>query len=138
MPQTFFQHVLVYLTGLVVFLVVDLTWLGLVAKHFYQDKLGYLLGSVVWPVAFLFYALFVVGVLIFAVYPALDARSFTKAILFGALFGFFTYATYDLTNHATIKDWPALVSVVDIAWGTVLSLTVSAVTYWIAIRFFVS
>jgi uncharacterized membrane protein len=78
-----------------------------------------------------FYFIYIVGILIFAVRPGLEAGSLAKACLFGALFGFFTYATYDLTNLATLRDWPVLVTVVDIAWGTVLCTLVSAGSFLI-------
>jgi uncharacterized membrane protein len=106
-------------------------WLGLVAKNFYQDKIGYLLGPINWPAAIIFYLLFIIGIIIFAVAPALQAQSLLKAIVLGALFGFFTYATYDLTNLATVRDWPLIVVFVDIAWGMVLSGSVATVSFLI-------
>lgn len=130
------QYVYVYLVSVVVFFVVDMTWLGFVAKNFYKNQIGHLLSDTVnWPVAISFYLLFLVGLLIFVIAPALEAKSITHALLFGALFGFFTYATYDLTNWSTLRDWPALVSIVDMLWGTVLSATIATVTYWIAVTF---
>jgi uncharacterized membrane protein len=101
------------------------------AKGFYQDKLGGFLGPVNWTAAIIFYLIFIVGILIFAVAPALESQSLAKAVVLGALFGFFTYATYDLTNLATLKDWPIIVVVVDIIWGAVLSGSVAAVSYLI-------
>jgi uncharacterized membrane protein len=130
------QYLWVYLISVVVFFVVDMTWLGFVAKNFYRNQIGHLLGDTVnWPVAICFYLLFLVGLLIFVIAPALETRNITHALMFGALFGFFTYATYDLTNWSTLRDWPALVSIVDMAWGTVLSATIATVTYWIAVTF---
>jgi uncharacterized membrane protein len=85
-----------------------------------------------WPIAILFYLIFLVGLLIFVLIPALEGESLRHALIFGALFGFFTYATYDLTNWATLRDWPTLISLVDMTWGTVLTMAVSGVTYWIA------
>lgn len=132
---TLVQHVWVYLISVPVFFAIDMLWLGLVAQKFYQSQIGYLLGPVNWPVAIAFYLIFLVGLLIFVIAPAIESRSMMHAIVFGALFGFFTYATYDLTNWATIRDWPMLVSLVDMVWGTVLSASVATLTYWIAVTF---
>ena len=98
------HYIYLYLLTVPVFFLIDMVWLGLVAKNFYQDKLGYLLGPVQWPAAIIFYLLYVVGILVFAVVPALQEESFVKAIGYGAFFGFIAYATYDLTNLATIRD----------------------------------
>jgi len=135
---TTLQYVYVYLVSVPVFFAIDMVWLGFVAQQFYQSQIGYLLGPVNWPVAIAFYLIFLVGLLIFVIAPAIEARSLMHALVFGALFGFFTYATYDLTNWATIRDWPALVSFVDMAWGTFLAASVSVVTYWIATTFILS
>lgn len=132
---TLTQYVLVYLISVPVFFAIDMVWLGLVANKLYQSQLGFLLGPVNWPVAIAFYLIFLVGLLIFVIAPAVETKSIMHALVFGALFGFFTYATYDLTNWATVKDWPWLISVVDMAWGTVLSASVSVVTYWLATTF---
>lgn len=110
-------------------------WLGFVASSFYKNQLGHLLGPVNWPVAFSFYFIFLVGLLIFAIAPALLGRGLIHAILFGALFGFFTYATYDLTNWSTLRDWPWQVALVDMLWGTVLSASVAGFTYLAASKF---
>lgn len=125
------QFVYLYLLTIPVFFAIDMVWLGVVASGFYQEKLANFLGPVNWTAAIIFYLIFIVGIMIFAVAPALDAQSLTKAILLGALFGFFTYATYDLTNLATLKDWPISVVFVDIIWGAVLSGSVAAASYLI-------
>lgn len=125
-----------YLLSVPIFFIIDMVWLGLVAKNFYQDKIGHLLGDVNWVAAILFYLLFLVGLTFFATYPALQAQSWHKAALLGALFGFFTYMTYDLTNLATLKSWPLSIVVVDIAWGTVLGASVATATYLLYTRFF--
>ena len=110
-----------YLLTVPVFFTIDLLWLGVVAKNFYQNNLVHLLRPAVnWPAAFLFYFIYIAGIILFAVKPGLDAQSFAKAALWGALFGFFTYATYDLTNLATLRDWPLKVVVIDILWGSLL------------------
>ena len=121
-----------YLLTIPVFFAIDLLWLGVIAKDLYQKNLAHLLSPTVnWPAAFLFYLMYIVGIIIFAVRPALLAQSFIKAAVWGALFGFFTYATYDLTNLATLKDWPLKVVVVDIVWGTLLCTLVASCSYLI-------
>jgi uncharacterized membrane protein len=90
--------------------------------------------QIVWPVAILFYLLFIAGLIVFAVAPALESGGWTRALLLGAAFGFFAYATYDLTNLATLRDWPATLTVVDIAWGTVLGGTVATASFFIGTR----
>jgi uncharacterized membrane protein len=118
--------VLLYLFTCLVFFAVDLFWLGVIAKKLYRKFLGGLLSeSVNWPAALIFYLLFVVGILLFVVFPSLEKGSWTRAILYGALFGLFTYATYDLTNLATLKNWPLPIVFIDIVWGMLLSAVVS-------------
>lgn len=124
---------LLYLATTIVFFAIDMVWLGFVASSFYKSQIGSLLkDSPDWGAAILFYLLFLVGLLIFVVYPAIESGSWTHALIYGALFGFFTYATYDLTNLATLKDWPLLVSIVDMAWGTVLSASVATASFFIS------
>lgn len=131
--MTWIQWAKIYALSLAVFLVVDFTWLGVVAKPFYQRLLGHLFSERVnWPAAFLFYLIFVVGILVFVVSPALQAHEWTRALFFGLLFGVVTYATFDLTNLALIKGWPLSIVVVDILWGAFLSGTVSTAGYFIA------
>lgn len=115
-----------YLIALGIFLVLDLFWLGWLARSFYQRQMGqWMADQVNWTAALLFYALFIGGLLYFATWPALQAGSGMKALINGALFGFITYATYELTNLATHKDWPLQLVVVDMLWGTVLCAAVS-------------
>ena len=124
-----------YLITLPVFLAIDFVWLTLIAKNFYAKYLGYLMKSKVnFAAAGIFYLLFVVGLVVFAVLPALQKNSWTQALFLGGLLGLISYATYDLTNLATIKDWPLIVAVVDIVWGTVLGASVSVVSYFIALK----
>jgi uncharacterized membrane protein len=114
-----------YFATLVAFFAIDLIWLGVVARTFYRKHLGFIMApSPNWLAAIPFYLLFVVGVLVFAVLPGLQANSIRSTVWRAALFGLIAYATYDLTNLATLKDWPLLVTVVDLAWGTVLSTAV--------------
>ncbi len=122
-----------YFIALPVFFAVDMTWLGFVAKNFYRGQIGFLMKSNInWTAAIAFYLLFIVGLVVFVISPALEKSSWMHALLFGALFGLITYATYDLTNLATLKDWPLLVTMVDLAWGAVLAASVSTATYFIA------
>jgi uncharacterized membrane protein len=125
----------VYLITVPVFFVIDLCWLGVVARDFYQRHLGYLMRPQVnWAAALSFYLLFIIGIVIFAVKPALEAQNPLRALVYGALFGFFTYATYDLTNLATIRGWPWMVTAVDLAWGVTLCGTVAWVSYCVSVR----
>lgn len=119
-----------YLISLVIFLGIDGVWLTVVAKSFYSKHLGYLMAKN--PnllAAVIFYLLNIFGILVFAVTPALQKNSLMQAVMLGALYGLCTYATYDLTNLATIKNWPLIVTLVDLLWGTVLSATVAGLTY---------
>lgn len=127
-------YAVAYVATALGFLVLDIIWLGFVAKNLYQREIGHLLlEDFNMVAAFAFYLMFIAGVVIFAVAPALQAGSWKTALLLGALFGFFTYATYDLTNLATLKGWSTTMTVVDIAWGAVLT-SVSAVIGYIATR----
>lgn len=124
------RYIKLYFVSLAVFFVIDLLWLGLAARSFYQQYLGFLMTpSPNWFVAVLFYLLFVVGLLFFVIIPGLNANSLKTTLLRAALFGLITYATYDLTNLATLKDWPVLVSIVDMFWGTFLSVAVSLIGF---------
>jgi len=126
------KYIIHYVLTFAAFFAIDLVWLGVVAKNFYRAQLGHLMADKVnWPAAIIFYLLFVLGVMIFAVYPGVAKSSLKYALLFGALFGFFAYATYDLTNLATLKDWPLTMVVVDIIWGSVLACVVAGAGYWV-------
>jgi len=128
-------HLKLYLGILAVFLAIDAVWLTLVARGFYSDHLGYLLASETnWIAAGVFYLLFVAALQVFVVLPGLQAGSLRQVMLRGAFFGLVTYATYDLTNLATVRDWPVIVSVVDLIWGSVLSLTVGLAGYLLGRR----
>lgn len=121
-----------YLLTFIVFLMVDMLWLGIIAKSLYQKYLGdFLSDKVNWTAAVIFYFLYVIGISIFAIYPAVNKGSVYHAILMGALFGIFTYATYDLTNLATLKGWPLPIVFIDILWGAVLSAIVSFSGFYI-------
>lgn len=130
-------YVKLYFVALIVFLGVDAVWLGKIAPKFYSNNIGHLLAEQPNLIAAgVFYGLNIIGILVFAVVPALNKQSILLAIGLGALYGFITYATYDLTNLATLKDWPLKVTIIDIVWGSFLTGTVSTLTYLIAERFF--
>ena len=122
------QTVIAYLATLLFFAAVDTLWLGVVARDYYRGAIGDLLARDfnLWAV-FAFYLVYCIGILIFAVLPALRADSLLTALGYGALLGFFCYATYDLTNMATLRDWPIGMSFVDMAWGTTLTALTAAV-----------
>lgn len=116
-----------------IFLGIDMIWLGLVAKNFYSKHLGYLMSSNPnWAAALLFYVPFIGGLVIFVISPALEKNSWTHALYLGVMFGLMTYSTYDLTNLATIKNWPLLVTIVDLIWGMTLSASVSVASFFLA------
>lgn len=121
-----------YAATAIVFCVLDLIWLGFVARGYYQSQVGaLLLDRPNWGVAAVFYSLYIVGVLIFAVLPALETGTWIHALARGALLGFFAYATYDLTNLATLKGWSPGVALLDLAWGTVATGTAAAAGFLI-------
>ncbi len=128
--MTLSYYIKLYISALAAFLLIDAIWLGLVARGFYRKYLGFLLSPTPnWAAAIIFYLLFIVGLVVFAIAPGLQAASLGKALLLGALFGLLTYATYDLTNLATIKDWPLIVTLVDLVWGVILSSSVTWVAF---------
>ena len=122
-----------YFITLPVFFAIDMVWLGLVARNFYREQIGFLMAADFnWLAAIVFYLLFIGALIYFVISPAMEKKMWLDALFKGALFGLVTYATYDLTNQATVKGWPVLVTVVDIVWGTTLSATVSLVSFFIA------
>jgi uncharacterized membrane protein len=124
-----------YVITLLIFFAIDLVWLGLVAKNFYQKQIGHLMSpDVNWVAAALFYAVYIGGIVFFAIKPAFEDGGARRALAYGALFGFIAYATYDLTNQATMKNWPVLVTVIDLAWGTALTATVAFLSFQVADR----
>ncbi len=123
------QFVTLYAISVPIFFAIDMVWLGLIASNFYRTKLAHVMGDINWTAAIIFYLVFLVGLVFFAIYPAVEKGQWTTALVYGALFGFFTYATYDLTNLATLRDWPLSVTLVDMVWGTILGGSVAVVTY---------
>lgn len=126
-----------YLSALPVFFVIDMIWLVLVARNFYKEQIGFIMKPEInWVAAILFYLLFIAGLVVFVISPAVEKRTWIHALGYGALFGLVTYATYDLTNLATLKEWPLKVTIIDLIWGALLASSVSVVTYFIAIKLF--
>ena len=124
--------VICYVATLLVFFAIDIAWLGLVAKDFYAGQLGSLMAEKVrWGVALAFYASYIVGILIFASHHGLADGNLLKTPVYGGLFGFFCYATYDMTNLATLEGWPVKMVVVDILWGTVLTASCAVGGVWL-------
>ena len=126
-------YILSYLATAFVFLGMDAIWLSTMGGALYRPLLGnMLLEKFSLAPAVIFYLLYVVGIVIFAVSPAFESGRWTTATLYGALFGFFAYATYDFTNQATLKDWSAIITVVDLCWGTVVTGVAATIGYLIA------
>ncbi len=123
-------YIKLYFAALITFFAIDMIWLGLVARSFYRKHLGFLLTPHPnWIAAVIFYLLFILGILVFVVVPGLKENALKTTLLHAALFGLITYATYDLTNLATIKHWPLRVTIVDLIWGMALSVAVSFVSF---------
>ncbi len=130
--MTLLNYLVLYVIALGAFLAIDLTWLGFVALGIYTGLMRDILAPQPnWPAALGFYALFVVGLIYFAIGPAVREGSLSTAMLNGALYGLFTYATYDLTNYAVLKGYPAAIVPIDIGWGVVLAFAVSSLTFFV-------
>ena len=127
----------IFSIALPVFFAIDMVWLGFVAKNFYAKQIGGLMRpDINWTAAIIFYLIFIAGLVVFVITPAVLKSSWSHAVLMGAFFGFVCYATYDLTNLAVAKDWPVLVTIIDLIWGAVLAASVSVITYLIATKVF--
>jgi uncharacterized membrane protein len=119
-----------YLVALAVLALLDALWLGVVSRDFYKARLGQLLlDRPLWSVAIAFYLIHAVGIAVFAVPPAVAAGTWPVAVLYGGLFGLCVYAAYDITNLATLRGWPMAVSLVDLAWGTVVTAAATLVAF---------
>ncbi len=130
------NYPVLYIIAVMAFLLLDGIWLGLVAKNLYATQLkGLMTDQVKWVAAGLFYALFIGMLIFFVIQPSIVAGSANTALLRGALFGLTTYATYDLTNYATLKGWPLTIVVYDLIWGMVISASVSFISYSIYTKF---
>ena len=120
----------IYGMTFLIFLVLDSVWLGLISPDLYKEQIGHLLAPEVnWIAAALFYILFIAGLVFFAVKPAIQQDSWKTAVKNGAFFGLVCYATYDLTNQATISDWPLMITVIDLMWGTFICGISSLVSF---------
>ena len=128
--MTMWDFCKLYGVAVATFLVIDMIWLGAVARSFYQAQIGHLMrADVNWAAAMVFYLVFVLGIVVLAVSPAIERQSLAHALALGALLGLVAYAAYDLTNLATLEGFPLTVALVDLVWGTVLCATVSGVTF---------
>jgi len=130
------QFLKLYLMTLVIFFLVDIVWLGVISKKLYKEYLGHLMGPVNWPAALIFYAMFIAGLVFFVISPAIEKQSLFYAVSVGAFFGLITYGTYDLTNLATLKDWPVTITIIDLIWGTFLNAATAGITYYVATNLF--
>jgi uncharacterized membrane protein len=121
-----------YFTTALVFCALDFVWLAVVVKDFYAREIGpLLLASPRKEAAIAFYLLYLIGVVIFAVLPAIDADRWQKALGYGALLGLIAYATYDLSNLATLKGWSVQLAIVDMAWGTIATAIAATAGFWL-------
>lgn len=126
------MNVKTYIVTFLVFFIIDLIWLGLIAKNLYKNQIGHLMSNQPnWIAAIVFYFIFIFGLIYFVIAPALDSGEWTKALINGLIFGFITYSTYDLTNLATLQNWPIKITIIDLIWGTSLGGSVSTISYWI-------
>jgi uncharacterized membrane protein len=125
----------IYASFLVTLIAIDLVWLLGIAKNLYRDQMGDLMASEPKLMAGLaFYLLYALGVCIFVIIPALSKQSLIYALQYGALFGFFCYMTYDLTNLAVIRNFPTQLALIDIAWGSFVTAVCSGIAYWVGSR----
>jgi len=130
------KNLLLYGITTLIFFAIDMVWLGVVARNLYKQKLGFILSPEVnWAAAIIFYIIYIGGILFFAVLPASKEMSWQTALLNGALLGGMCYATYDLTNMATIAKWPLEIVVIDIVWGIVLTGSVATLSYIASAKF---
>jgi len=125
------RYLLIYLITLVAFFLVDMLWLGVVAKNLYKEEIGFIMKAKPnWVAAIIFYFIFIAGLVFFVILPALESQSMVEALLRGMFFGFITYSTYDLTNLATLENWPLKITIIDLIWGTTLGGLVSTISYF--------
>jgi uncharacterized membrane protein len=125
---------LLVLITLIIFMGIDLIWLGVVGRPLYQKYLGtFLKKDVNWMAAIAFYLLFIIGIVYFVVAPAVENSSILEGFLRGGFFGLLMYATYDLTNLATLKDWPVEITLIDLVWGTLLGALTSGLSVLVGV-----
>lgn len=131
-----FNYFKIFSISLVTFLLLDGLWLVVIAKNFYKKYLGFLITSPSWLPVAIFYPIYIIGLTFLVIMPALESNSWVRLLVGAALFGLCAYGAYDLTNQATIKDWPWVVTVVDMIWGAVGAVIVSSVTFFMINKFF--
>lgn len=131
----FLKYLILIALTFVVFLVLDLVWLVKISPRFYKKNIGHLMADKVnYAPAIAFYLIFIVVITIFVIGPAyVGGRGWSYALIYGALFGFITYSTYDLTNYATLKKWPLNVAIADMLWGTFVSAATSIAVFYLAV-----
>ena len=130
------NYLTTYLATLAVFVLCDMAWLGTMASRLYRPTLGdIMLNNLNLGAGIAFYLIYPIGIVIFAILPALKSGSLAQAMLYGALLGFFTYMTYDLTNQATLRNWTTQLSLIDIAWGTLLGTIAAGAGFWATMKF---
>ncbi len=130
------MYLYIYFIALFIFLIIDALWLGVVARNLYKKEIGFLMKkNINWVAAIVFYLLFILGLTVFVIEPVIvrDGQ-FLNSLTLGSLFGLVSYATYDLTNLATIKKWPIKVTIIDLAWGSFIGGIVSIITHMIIIN----
>ena len=126
------EYLKMYVVALVVFLLIDIVWLAVIAKNLYQKELGFIMSPKPnWGAAILFYLIFIVGLVFFVIHPAIEKDGWSYALFAGILFGFVSYSTYDLTNLATLADWPIKITIIDLIWGSSLGGAVSTISFYI-------
>lgn len=125
----------VYLSFFISLIAIDLVWLLVIARKLYQEEMGDLMAPNPKLIAGLaFYLLYALGVTIFVLIPALSKQSWMHALQYGALFGFFCYMTYDLTNLAVVRDFPTRLAFIDMAWGSAVTAVSASFAYWVGNR----
>ena len=116
------KYLQLYFLSLAIFFIIDLFWLGVIAKDLYKDQIGFLMSDEIrWWAALVFYFLFIAGLTFFVIYPLFQSEKWILSLLYGGFFGLVCYATYDLTNLATLKNWPIKIVLIDLIWGTFVS-----------------
>lgn len=117
-----------YAISVPVFFLIDMLWLGVIARDFYQSRIGHMM-DVNWTAAIIFYFIFLLGLTLFVTYPTvMNGQGWLVAAIWGGMFGFFTYATYEMTNLATLRGWPLDMALVDMSWGAILGAVVAALS----------
>ena len=125
-------YIKLFLSSFITFLILDFIWLGFIAKDFYARQLAlYLTDNVIWSSALIFYVIFNIGLLIFVIIPSIEKNSYLTLVLYAILYGLVTFATYDLTNLATVKEWPLIVSLIDMAWGMFVAFSSASVAFFV-------